>query len=516
MSHIKAPRFMDNIIGRLLMGYSGVPILSSTTCNNRRCKGARQSGVQVSYYFPPWIVSRMVNIIAIWSSQSRPSMSLRLMRIIPDDSPLFTYVRQGNTSSIQSLFQQGVASPIDICASDGRSALHVALYAGRPETARFLIERKADCEYEDKYFNSAVGACWEMTFQKIPTLLPCTMGESTEDTDFLDKREFTILHKIVLGLTSIPLAEHLVLSTANIDAKDVSGRTALHWASVRGDFDSIQSLLASGADLNVLSEAHWSALHHAATSEIPATFEPLLKGGAKVDEPNNRGDTTLSIVALVHDDPDFLDRLHKYGADMHCTNQRGETALHRAALRDNVRTARWLRDRGVHMNQSDNMGYTALHQCVRNGSHSTLAVLLDAECRTDLCSNDGRTILHDAAAHGDLETLQMLCNASLDSINIDTTNAKGMSAESVFNVIRHEHVAEDDSERLQSMRVFESLLNRLRHREKRSGIAECDFAADSPTLAYEVEKFFDTAEKIESSLTSSLVSLSSSEEFSAD
>ncbi|KAK5139584.1 hypothetical protein LTR04_003468, partial [Oleoguttula sp. CCFEE 6159] len=89
-----------------------------------------------------------------------------------------------------------------------------------------------------------------MTFQKIPTLLPCTVGESTEDTDFLDKRELTILRKIVLGLTSIPLAEHLVLSTANINAKDVSGRSALHWASVRGDVDSIQSLLASGADPN--------------------------------------------------------------------------------------------------------------------------------------------------------------------------------------------------------------------------------------------------------------------------
>lgn len=255
-SHLKAPKWMSNALGLLFMGYSGVPLLKDIGCSDRRCRGSESSRIQVSYYFPPWLVGQMINVNAQWSSQCRPSMSLRMMRVLPDESPLFAYVRQGDIPSIQSLFLQRLASPIDVAASDGRSVLHIAIYAGQPETAKFLINQNADCEYEDRYFNSAVGACWEMTFQRIPTLPPCTVGDSTEDTDFLDGREFTLLHKIVLGIALIPLAEHLNFSTSDINAKDVTGRTALHWASVRGDIQAIETLLAFGADPNVLSEAH--------------------------------------------------------------------------------------------------------------------------------------------------------------------------------------------------------------------------------------------------------------------
>ncbi|KAA6409296.1 MAG: hypothetical protein FRX48_06849 [Lasallia pustulata] len=421
------------------------------------------------------------------------------MRVLPDDAPLFGYVRQGDIPSVQSLFRQGLASPIDVAASDGRSVLHIAIYAGQPKTARFLIDQNADCEYEDKYFHSPVGACWEMTFQKVPTLPTCIVGESTEDIDFLDGREFTILHKIVLGIASIPLSEHLDFSNADINAKDAMGQTALHWASVRGDLEAIEILLASGADPNLLSDAHWSPPHHAAISAVPGTLEPLLRESAKVDELNNRGHTALSIAALVHDDPDFLNPLYRFGADVHSSNHSGQTSLHRTALRDNVSTARWLIDRGVDVNQPDKMGYTALHQCIRSGSHKTLALLLNAGCHTDMQASDARTILHDAAAHGDLKMLSILCEASLDSIDIEVKDSEGMRAEEIFEMLRHQHQEESDNERLESMRTFDSLLQKLKRYQQRPGNAAFDFATASPELALEVDEFLDAAERMESS-----------------
>jgi hypothetical protein len=101
----------------------------------------------ISYYFPPWLAARMIKIIVKRFSQGRPCMSLRLLRVLLDDLSLFIY------------------------------------YAGRPKSARFLIDQDADREYEDKYFNSAIGACWEMAFQKVPFLPPSTSGGSTEETD---------------------------------------------------------------------------------------------------------------------------------------------------------------------------------------------------------------------------------------------------------------------------------------------------------------------------------------------
>lgn len=126
-SHLKAPKWMSNTLGLLFMGYSGVPLLSRRGCNNGRCRGSERSSMHVSYYFPSWLVARMIDVNARWSSQCRPSMSLRVMRVLPDDAPLFGYVRQGDIPSVQSLFRQGLASPIDVAASDGRSVLHIAI-----------------------------------------------------------------------------------------------------------------------------------------------------------------------------------------------------------------------------------------------------------------------------------------------------------------------------------------------------------------------------------------------------
>lgn len=140
-------------------------------------------------------------------------MSLRVLRVLPDTAPIFTYARSGDTSRIGALFQQGLSSPIDIAISDGRSALHMALYAGHMETSRFLIEQHADCEYEDKDFISAVGACWEMAFQNCPTLPPYIVGKFNDDDGLLDeftaKRGYSTLHKIVLDIAQILPEKHL-------------------------------------------------------------------------------------------------------------------------------------------------------------------------------------------------------------------------------------------------------------------------------------------------------------------
>lgn len=232
---------------------------------------------------------------------------------------------------------------------------------------------------------------------------------------------------------------------------------------------------------------------------MPGTLELLLRGGAKVDELNNRGHTTLSIAALVHDDPDFLAPLYVFGTDVHSSNNSGQTSLHRAALRDNVLTTRWLIDRGVDVNQPDNNGYTALHQCIRSGSHKTLAVLLSAGCHTDMQANDGRTILHDAAAHGDLKMLSTLYESSIDLVDKDVKDSKEMRAEEIFNTLRHQHLDENDDERVKSMRVFQALMQKVELDKKRPGTVAVDFPTTSTELALEIDQFFDSAERMESS-----------------
>ena len=151
----------------------------------------------------------MVEIVARWDSNSAPTMNLRVMRVIPDNSPLFSFAMEGRTAGIRDLFHQGLTSPFDIRESDGRSALHIAIYYGHVPSAQFLLDQKADRDYKDKYFHSAVGACWEISFQKLPlpVIDPCVIGGLTEYSEFLDERGFSSVHKIVLGISNSPLED---------------------------------------------------------------------------------------------------------------------------------------------------------------------------------------------------------------------------------------------------------------------------------------------------------------------
>lgn len=173
---------MSQITGLLFMRYSGTPLLKAMNYSKRRCKERhRQSEIQALYYFPSWMLHRMINIVARWDSNSNPTMNLRVMRVIPDQSPLFTYAILGKLAEIQGLFSQHLASLFDIRDQDGRSALHIALYNGYVELAAFLLGQKADRDYKDKYSQSAIGACWEIWFGKlsIPTIEPCLIGGAT-------------------------------------------------------------------------------------------------------------------------------------------------------------------------------------------------------------------------------------------------------------------------------------------------------------------------------------------------
>jgi hypothetical protein len=110
----KFPRWMNQVTGLLFMRYSGKPLLTAMKCTKKRCKGRHQSKIHASYYFPGWMLHRMVEVVATWDANAAPAMSLRVMRIIPDQSPLFSYSMEGRTVDIQDLFLQNLASPIDI------------------------------------------------------------------------------------------------------------------------------------------------------------------------------------------------------------------------------------------------------------------------------------------------------------------------------------------------------------------------------------------------------------------
>ncbi|KAL8868382.1 MAG: hypothetical protein Q9174_005030, partial [Haloplaca sp. 1 TL-2023] len=97
------------------------------------------------------------------------------------------------------------------------------------------------------------------------------------NTDWLQTRQFSILHKIVLRLISRSIESELDYSTRDLNALDSSGRTPVAWAAARGDVAALKTLIYYGAEVILSDSQGRSPLHHAQT---PECIDILTNAGA--------------------------------------------------------------------------------------------------------------------------------------------------------------------------------------------------------------------------------------------
>ena len=76
--------------------------------------------------------------------------------------------------------------------------------------------------------------------------------------------------------------QHLAAGT-DVNAKSVSGGTALHMAAWKGHKYLAELLIAKGADVNAYADSHATVLHQAATGGHKEIIELLIAEGADVN-----------------------------------------------------------------------------------------------------------------------------------------------------------------------------------------------------------------------------------------
>ena len=82
-------------------------------------------------------------------------------------------------------------------------------------------------------------------------------------------------------------------ANVNIRDRDQIGRTALHWASIRGYLEISELLTSSGADVNIRSSYGRTALHIASYNGYLEIVQLLLCQGADISIRDNDGRTAL-------------------------------------------------------------------------------------------------------------------------------------------------------------------------------------------------------------------------------
>lgn len=148
----------------------------------------------------------------------------------------------------------------------------------------------------------------------------------------------------------------------------------LHFAVARGDSKKARELLDTGLPVDLLAPDGSAPLHWALRRKGAEVIDLLLEHGSSIDVRSDEGATPLMTAIQTSEEmvPILLDR----GADPNATDDRGFTALHRAAELGKVQIVESLLDRGA-FPRPEAQGHTPQSLAATRG-HEAIANLLKA------------------------------------------------------------------------------------------------------------------------------------------
>jgi ankyrin repeat protein len=216
-------------------------------------------------------------------------------------------------------------------------------------------------------WQKASGEVWLRVAGVIPFVLPGHWGPCYQDPNGFFVDDYTPL-MLAVDHRDIDSVRKLLAAGADVNAKDVFGRTALSWAcsSGRASDRVIELLLSAGADPNAADKVGVAPLYPATIVRSPRLLQRLLQVGAKVNATDKWGRTALMAAAGLGA-VDSMQVLLAAGADVNMQDERGETALMAAARETRRDALRVLVAAGADLNIRDRAGETALSFAERRG-----------------------------------------------------------------------------------------------------------------------------------------------------
>jgi ankyrin repeat protein len=138
------------------------------------------------------------------------------------------------------------------------------------------------------------------------------------DCGSLSKAAFAVKSKmspieVLKRYKSEDLPEFAEVDLTNVNQEGNFGNRPLNIASVRGEAEEVEALLAGGADCRATGELGNTALHEAVGQCHFHIVKMLLRAGASPIAKNDHGDTPIDI-AVLKNRTDILIELRRYAA----------------------------------------------------------------------------------------------------------------------------------------------------------------------------------------------------------
>ena len=170
----------------------------------------------------------------------------------------------------------------------------------------------------------------------------------------------------------------LLKQHVDVNAAEVDGATALHWAAYNDDLQTAEILVRAGANVKATNRYGVAPLSLACTNGSGSMVELLLKAGADPNTSLPGGETALMTAARTGSEAPIRALLSR-GANVHAAESRGgQTALMWAAAEGNAEAVKILIEAGADFHARLNSGLSPLLLAVREGQSDVVRVLLKA------------------------------------------------------------------------------------------------------------------------------------------
>eukprot|EP01047_Picozoa_sp_COSAG01_P033731 COSAG01_NODE_2496_length_7573_cov_15.650120_1_plen_1328_part_00 len=227
----------------------------------------------------------------------------------------------------------------------------------------------------------------------------------------------------------------LVVSEAELEARDEDGDTAFLLACSKGHAECIAALAKAGCDTAARSSDGSTGLIHAACSGSAAAVEAVLSvGGVELEatmdgaelEATQAGNTAF-LLACSKGHAECIAALAKVGCDTAARNSNGYTGLMNAAYSGSeVAVEAVLALGGVELEARDEDGDTAFLWACNKGSAECIAALAEVGCNTAARSSDGSTGLIHAAGSGSAAAVEAVL--AVGGVELEATDQDGYTA----------------------------------------------------------------------------------------
>jgi len=292
---------------------------------------------------------------------------------------------------------EGRPTDIDCLDKHGQTPLHYAALRSCEGAVEALLSRGSRIDLKNNDGDTAFDLAIRNPHEKILEMI--VKRKLHLDSEFFEA--------VVVNL-DFEKAKTFLAKGADINNRDESGNTVLHYVVANGEVEFVAELLKAGADADAENKDRDTPLHYATLINCERKVETLLSGGSRIDAKNKDGYTAFDLA-----------RKNNHQKIIEMINQRKlhlNSEFFKAALLDlNFEKAKTFLAKGANVNIRDESGNTALHNAAAYGEVEFVVELLKAGADVNIRDKSGNTALHHAATNGEVESVVELLKARADA-----------------------------------------------------------------------------------------------------